>query len=125
MQAETGIPYILVSGAFTDTPETLLTLGDLLAKIERAEAQAASPRTRSRESTGFSPWCQRPICRCLFRPWRRGLDTGGDGSINVELLGAVGAANVAAAAGSGGLVWSPPTNSRLGFRRSSSPRSRA
>ena len=72
------------------------------------------------------PEARRP--RVYYARGPKGLETGLGGSINVELLGVVGARNVAAAAGSGGiatvspeqvLAWDPDVilTQDAGFRR--------
>jgi iron complex transport system substrate-binding protein len=65
------------------------------------------------------PECERP--RVYYGRGLNGLETGLSGSINLEVLERVGAVNVAATAGSGGLTkvsmeqvpaWNPDVNPR-------------
>lgn len=105
MQAQTGIPYVLIGGALKDSAKTLRTLGDLIGAKERADILAAYAEKTLGEITervSRVPKDKRP--RVYYGRGPRGLETGLDGSINLEGLEAVGAANAAAAAGRGGLT---------------------
>jgi len=105
VQEQTGIPYVLVDGRFARTPETLREVGDLLGVPEAAEeraafAEAAIARLAARVAA--IPEDERP--RVYYGRGPDGLETGLAGSINMEILDAVGARNVAEAAGAGGLA---------------------
>ncbi len=105
VQEQTGIPYILLDGAFDRIPASLRLLGDIAGERARGEEWAryaqsilddvaarvakVSPDKRVRVYYGRGP---------------SGLNTGLAGSINVETLERTGAVNVAAALGPGGLV---------------------
>lgn len=105
VQEQTGIPYVLIDGTFARTPETLREVGALLGVAERAEARAAfAERAIARLEARMAavPQDRRP--RVYYGRGPDGLETGLAGSINMEVLDAVGAINVAEAAGAGGLA---------------------
>ncbi|MCD2183014.1 iron ABC transporter substrate-binding protein [Rhizobium sp. GN54] len=104
VQKQTGIPYVLIGGRFRDTPGTLRRAGALLGVGARAEelARYAEERLAGVQSLLRDiPESERP--RVYYGRGPKGLETGLAGSINMEVLEVVGAANVAAAAGEGGL----------------------
>lgn len=105
VQEQTRIPYGLFDGRIETTPATLRSLGKLMGDEARAEQLAgwfekeladarqriARAKTRPRAYYGRGP---------------AGLQTGGKGSINVEILEFLGAQNVAAEARPGLVVVS-------------------
>ncbi|MCJ2123754.1 iron ABC transporter substrate-binding protein [Methylobacterium sp. J-077] len=96
VQAQTGIPYILLDGAVSKTPETYRQLGAALGRQEDADALAAYAQDLTdavAKAVGPLPEPQRP--RVYYARGPRGLETGFAGSINTELLEAAGARNVA------------------------------
>ncbi len=105
VQEQTGIPYILIDGSFDKTAGTYRLLGELLGEQARAELLAAyADKTLAQLADTLSkvPADQRPTA--YYGRGDEGLETGLSGSINVEILAAAGATNVAAAAGEGGLT---------------------
>ncbi|WP_065374820.1 iron ABC transporter substrate-binding protein [Ensifer adhaerens] len=105
VQVQTGIPYVLIDGRFADSGKTLRDVGALLGVTERAETLATYADRRIKDlnaSLAKIPGDQRP--RVYYGRGPEGLETGLSGSINVEILEAVGAENVAAAAGKGSLT---------------------
>ena len=116
VQAQTGIPYILLDGAFAKAPETYRRLGAALGRQKDADALAAYAQdlgeTLARTIADI-PADKRP--RVYYARGARGLETGFSGSINTEVLEAAGATNVAQ--GGGGrlgnvsaeqvLAWNP------------------
>lgn len=105
VQEQTGIPYILIDGKFERTAESYRLLGRLLDRQERAAAladYAERTLTQTKQEVSVVPASARP--RVYYGRGPDGLETGIAGSINVELLEWVGAVNVAAAAGPGGLA---------------------
>jgi iron complex transport system substrate-binding protein len=117
VQEQTGVPYILIDGAFARSARTLRDLGDAIDAAPRAIALAAYAESTLNEVKAriadLAP-DERP--RVYYGRGAAGLETGLAGSINLEVLRAVGAVNVAAAAGKGGLTnvsmeqilaWSP------------------
>lgn len=105
VQEQTGIPYVLIDGRFARTPETLREVGALLGVADTAEAQAAFAEralARLEARVAAIPDAERP--RVYYGRGPDGLETGLAGSINMEVLDAVGATNVAEAAGAGGLA---------------------
>lgn len=105
VQEQTGIPYILIDGSFEKSGETYRLLGDLLGEETRAEVLATyADETLAQLATTLEsvPADARPSV--YYGRGDEGLETGLSGSINVEILEAVGATNVAAAAGEGGLT---------------------
>ncbi|WP_413709853.1 iron ABC transporter substrate-binding protein [Rhizobium sp. Rhizsp82] len=119
VQAQTGIPYVLIDGSFARSAETLREAGDILGAGDRAEklaTYAAAKISDLNAKLASIPESDRP--RVYYGRGPEGLETGLSGSINLEILGAAGATNVAAAAGKGGLTqvsleqilsWKPDT----------------
>lgn len=119
VQAQTGIPYVLVDGAFARSGAMLRETGAMLGVEARAETLAAYADERFaalEKGLAAIPAEKRPSV--YYGRGGEGLETGLAGSINMELLEAVGARNVAAAAGKGGLTqvsleqilsWKPDT----------------
>ncbi|GJE25531.1 iron ABC transporter substrate-binding protein [Methylobacterium organophilum] len=109
VQAQTGIPYILLDGAFAKTPEVYRRLGALLGEDGRGAELAEAAQALMGEvagKVGHLPAESRP--RVYYARGPKGLETGLAGSINVEILGLAGARNVADAAGPGGLATVSP-----------------
>jgi iron complex transport system substrate-binding protein len=108
---------VLLDGAFAKTPEIYRLLGDLLGVKERGEqlAHDADETLNGLAARVVSiPEASRP--RVYYGRGVNGLETGLAGSINMEVLDKVGATNVAATAGTGGitkvsieqvLAWNP------------------
>ena len=96
VQAQTGIPYILLDGGFSRIPETYRQLGAALGRQADADALAAYAQDLTdtvAKAIGPLPASQRP--RVYYARGSRGLETGFAGAINTELLEAAGASNVA------------------------------
>lgn len=109
VQRQSGIPYVLIDGSFNNIPRAYRLLGKLLGETERAERLAAYAERSIIEIDALlktNPAGQRP--RVYYGRRADGLETGLAGSINLEVLERVGATNVAAAAGSGGLTSVSP-----------------
>jgi iron complex transport system substrate-binding protein len=105
VQAQTGIPYVLIDGSFERTPAALRELGTVLGVAARGEelagyAEQVLDEVRAR--LAGLPDELRP--RVYHGRGPEGLDIGLKGSINVEILDLVGARNVAEGAGAGGLA---------------------
>jgi len=105
VQEQTKIPYLLLDGTLKGTAEVYRMLGDILGVKDRAEQLA---RYADETLNGFGarlgsiPDAQRP--KVYYGRGPDGLETGLAGSINMEVLERVGAINVAASAGAGGLA---------------------
>ncbi|MCJ2089383.1 iron ABC transporter substrate-binding protein [Methylobacterium sp. E-005] len=96
VQAQTGIPYILLDGRFTRMPETFRQLGAALGRQDEADALAAYADALTgtvAKAIGPIPEDRRPSVYYARGP--RGLETGFSGSINTEVLEAAGGRNVA------------------------------
>jgi iron complex transport system substrate-binding protein len=102
VQEQTGVPYILIDGSF----DAMMRAYDLVAELLGVPAAA-------RQLGGFTDGTLHAIdvARAGQRPPRvyyargpNGLQTGLAGSINVESIERIGAVNVAAALGKGGLA---------------------
>ncbi len=96
VQAQIGIPYILLDGAFARTAETYRRLGAVLGLDQAADGLAAyADRTVAEVAARVAqiPEAERP--RVYYARGPRGLETGFSGSINTEILEVVGARNVA------------------------------
>lgn len=104
VQAQTGIPYILLDGAFGATAETFRRLGALIGEEpsgrDLADAADALVSQTTRRVAAV-PEAERP--RVYYARGPKGLETAFSGSINTEVLDALGARNVAAGAGPGSL----------------------
>ena len=117
VQQQTGIPYVLIDGAFARSAQTLRDLGDAIDASPRAIALAAyAESTLNEVKARMDGVAEDKRPRVYYGRGAGGLETGLAGSINMEVLEAVGANNVAAAAGKGGLTtvsmeqilaWSP------------------
>lgn len=129
VQAQSGIPYLLIDGRFANTPTALRLLGGILGVTERGEALArAAEAIFSAVDAVLAevPAAQRP--RAYLARGPEGLETGSRGSINTEIIERAGAINVVEGLRErGGLVaasleqviaWAPDTIITLdrGFR---------
>ena len=105
VQTQTGIPYLLIDGAFEHIPEAFRLLGDIAGEAARGEAMARYARDIlddvARRTADIPP--HRRV-RVYYGRGPSGLQTGLAGSINVESIERIGAENVAAALGRGGLA---------------------
>jgi iron complex transport system substrate-binding protein len=106
VQAQTGIPYILIDGRFENTAAALRLVGDILGVPERGAALAAyAERVFARVDATLArvPAAKRP--RIYLARGQEGLETGVRGSINTEIIERVGGVNVVdGLAGKGGLA---------------------
>lgn len=105
VQAQTGVPYLLIDGAFSKMPDAFALLGDILGEPVRGSTFAAFARETLADidaRVAKRPAAQRP--RLYFARGPQGLETGLAGSINVEAIEQMGATNVAASLGRGGLA---------------------
>ncbi|WP_375465849.1 ABC transporter substrate-binding protein [uncultured Methylobacterium sp.] len=95
VQAQTGIPYILLDGAFARTADTYRQLGALLGAAEAASLATEADAVVAEVATRIAavPEAERP--RVYYARGPRGLETGFSGSINTEILDVAGARNVA------------------------------
>ena len=97
VQAQTGIPYILIDGRFENTAASVRLLGADLGVEERAERIASYVERpgQDRDATlARMPQEERPRVYSCARPrWSR--DGGSSGSINTEIIERAGAINVA------------------------------
>jgi iron complex transport system substrate-binding protein len=106
VQKQTGVPYLLFDGAFSQIARVYMIAGDALGIGERSRELARyTERLLSdvdKRLAGLPPE-KRPLV--YFARGPRGLQTALKGSINVESIERIGARNVAAEhMGSGGLV---------------------
>lgn len=103
VQSQTGISYVLIDGSFAETPASLRLVGDILGKAERGAAVAShAEKTFALVDAvlGRVPADRRP--RVYLARGPEGLETGGRGSINTEIIERVGALNVAEGLGGRG-----------------------
>lgn len=102
---QTGIPYVLAGGRLADSARQLREVGRLLGVGARAETLAAyAERTlahAARVRNAIAPE-RRP--GVYYGRGADGLETGLDGSINMETIEIAGGRNIAASAGRGGIV---------------------
>lgn len=100
VQAQTGIPYLLIDGRLANTTAALRLAGAALGVPERAEDLARYAEATFAAVDGVLarvPPDRRP--RVYLARGPDGLETGLTGSINTEIIERVGAINVAAAGG--------------------------
>jgi len=105
VQAETGIPYLLLEGSLEKTAEIYRLLGPVLGESERGEALAqeadrilvAARAAVAKRGSGAPP-------RAYYGRGDDGLTTGASSSVNSELLKALGLVNVAGESGAPGLT---------------------
>ena len=106
VQAQTGLPDLLLDGTLARIPETYASLGDILDRQAAAAVRADAARTILAEAQAAADLLRsrgRPSVYYARGP--RGLETGLAGSINTEVLEFAGAENVAARSlGAGGLA---------------------
>ena len=96
VQAQTGIPYLLIDGRFDATPAALRLAGEALGVAERGERLARDVEDLfGRLDTVISkvPEDERP--RVYLARGPDGLETGLAGSINTEIIERAGGRNVA------------------------------
>lgn len=96
VQAQTGIPYVLIDGRFENTPAALRLLGEVLGVPDRGETLAADVEAtfaRIDEILADVPEDERP--RVYLARGPEGLETGMKGSINTEIIERAGGRNVA------------------------------
>ncbi|MBN8961258.1 MAG: iron ABC transporter substrate-binding protein [Rhizobiales bacterium] len=131
VQAQTGIPYLLIDGRFQNTPAALRLLADILNVRERGEKLARAAEeifTQVDQVLAQVPHDERP--RVYLARGPEGLESGSRGSINTEIIERAGAVNVVEGLREkGGIVnvspeqliaWKPDTIITLdpAFRRS-------
>src|SRR5262249_42515167 len=100
IQAQSGVPYVLIDGSLAKTGATYRMLGDIVGEPARAAELADESDRLLADAQAASGGGQ---LRGYYGRGKDGLETGLGGSINVEFLAAAGVANVAAAAGDGEL----------------------
>lgn len=105
VQQQAKIPYLLLDGAFDKTPEVYRMLGDILEVQDRAQQLASyAEETLNGLGARLANIPEGERLRVYYGRGGNGLETGLAGSINMEVLDYVGAINVAASAGAGGLT---------------------
>ena len=95
VQGQTGIPYLLVDGRFSNTVAALRSLGRILGVAERGELLARRTEEIFQATDrviAAIPADRRP--RVYFARGPRGLETGSRGSINTEIIERAGGINV-------------------------------
>lgn len=105
VQTQTGIPYLLLDGDFDRMAEVIVQFGQIAGEDGRAAALASYTRKTIADINARLakiPSARRP--RVYYGRGPQGLSTGLTGSINMECIEQVGAHNVAAELGKGGLV---------------------
>jgi iron complex transport system substrate-binding protein len=110
VQAQTGIPYLLIDGRFENTAAALRLLGGILGVESRADALAKAAEAILADVDQVRakiPADKRP--RVYLARGPEGLETGSRGSINTEIIERVGAVNVVEGLREkGGLVTASP-----------------
>ena len=129
VQAQTGIPYVLIDGRFENTAAALRLLGDILGTRERGESLANAAEETFAQVARVLAQVRPKRPRVYLARGPEGLETGSRGSINTEIIERVGGINVVEGLREkGGIVnvspeqliaWAPDTIITLdrGFRR--------
>lgn len=102
---QTGLPTVLVQGRLAEHAAQLREVGQLLGVAERGERLAVyadAALALAAQLRASVPLGERP--RVYFGRSADGMETGLDGSINLEVLDFVAGRNVAAATGKGSLT---------------------
>jgi len=105
VQEQTGIPYVLIDGSFAATSASLRLGAEILGRPARgAELAAYADKTFAAVDGVLArvPTDRRP--RVYLARGPEGLETGGRGSINTEIIERVGAVNVAEGPGGRGNI---------------------
>lgn len=105
VQVQTGIPYLLLNGDFDRMAEVIVQFGRIAGEETRAATLAQYARDTIADINARIakiPGAQRP--RVYYGRGPQGVNTGLAGSINMESIEQIGARNVAAELGRGGLV---------------------
>ncbi len=113
VQAQSGVPYVLIDGSFAELPRSIRRMGEVLAVPERAETLAAYAETMLAETDALLaaiPEAERP--RVYLARGPEGLETATRGSINAEIIERAGGRNVAEA-GAGNLATVSPEQIQL------------
>lgn len=100
VQAQTGIPYVLIDGLFASTIGSLKLAGKILGRPQRGAALAAHAEETFAAVDGVLarvPAERRP--RVYLARGPEGLETGGRGSLNAEIIERAGGVNVAGGLG--------------------------
>ena len=95
VQAQTGIPYILIGGRFDETVSALRTVGSIFGVAERAKQlgdRAEAIFAEVERVAQSIPVTQHP--RVYLARRANGLETGNRGSINTEIIERSGGVNV-------------------------------
>src|SRR5690242_9134789 len=97
IEAQTHIPYVVLDGSFEKTADLYERLGELLDEPAKAAELAGFTRRTFAEmrAIGMRVPADHPI-RVYYARGPNGLETALAGSLNTEMLGYVGAVNVAA-----------------------------
>ncbi len=109
VQEQTGIPYLLVNGRFTETAQSLRLVGEALGVPQRGEKLAQEVENLFAELEAvLGTVAREQMPRVYLARGPDGLQTGTQGSINTEIIERAGGSNVAAVQGHYGLVQALP-----------------
>ena len=105
VQEQTGIPYVLLDGEFDRMTEAILLVGRIANEEKRAtELARYAQDTVSDINRRIAKISQERRPRVYYGRGPQGLNTGLAGSISAQFIEQLGAVNVAAELGKGGLV---------------------
>lgn len=118
VQAQTGIPYAIIDGAFENIPAAIRTVGRLIGRAVALEPKAReAERIMEKLAAAKAQVPLNKVPRVYYGRGADGLQTGVGKSINIELLKYAGAVNVAEETASSGnlasvsmeqiLAWQP------------------
>lgn len=100
--ARSGIPWVLISGTLATSAQQLLTIGEIVDRPTRTQAQAALAQRFINDALAFSHSAGAAHSFYAARG-AKGLETGLAGSLHTEAAELLGLTNVARAAGRAGL----------------------
>lgn len=109
IQQQTGIPYVLIGGRLSDTPQTLRSVAALLGVEERGARLAdwaEASLSRAAAAASAVPEGERP--RLYYGRGPEGLETAASGSITTEAIDAAGGRNIVEPTETAGLVTVSP-----------------
>jgi iron complex transport system substrate-binding protein len=120
VQAQTGIPYLLIDGRFANTVTALKLVGNILGVDERAQQLAGrAEEILSEVASAVASLAPEQRPRVYLAREATGLQTGNRGSISTEIIEQAGGINVVEGGREGGglvnvsleqiIVWNPDT----------------
>lgn len=108
VQAQTGVPYVLIDGSFANTPTAIRQMAEILGEPERGEILAAyAEETLSMVDRVLAKVPEESRPRVYLARGAEGLESAARGAINAEILERAGGVNVVEGAEKGLVTVSP------------------